>query len=221
MGHSFAVITFDCYGTLIDWRRGIAEAFEAEAERLGVPVDTKRVLDLHAEVEPAIQHRNPTRPYAEILRRVAVAIGTELEWPIDASFGAFLPQSLPAWPPFADTAAALERLRSDGLVLGILSNVDRDLFAATARHFPVEMDFVITAEDVGSYKPEPAHFLRAREEIADRSWLHAAQSYYHDIEPACVLGIPAAWVNRLSEPDPGSAQPTLVVPDLAGLVESL
>ncbi len=116
---------------------------------------------------------------------------------------------------------ALERLRREGLVLGVLSNVDRDLFAATARRFPVEMDFVITAEDVGSYKPEPAHFLRAREEIAGQSWLHAAQSYFHDIEPACALGIPVAWVNRLSEPDPGTAQPTLVVPDLAGLVESL
>ena len=112
---------------------------------------------------------------------------------------AFLPESLPAWPPFSDTNAALRRLRDAGHRLIILSNVDDDLLESTRRHLAVEFDAVITAEQVGSYKPGPGHFEAARKRIGGAPWLHVAQSYFHDVQPARALGIPSAWINRKGE----------------------
>jgi FMN phosphatase YigB (HAD superfamily) len=103
---------------------------------------------------------------------------------------------VPNWPPFPDTNPALRRLRDAGYRLGILSNVDDDLLTWTRRHLAVAFEFLITAQHVGSYKPAPAHFARARQLIGGRRWLHAAQSYFHDVVPACALAIPVAWINR-------------------------
>ena len=111
----------------------------------------------------------------------------------------FLPESLPSWPPFADTNAALRRLAEAGHRLAILSNVDDDLLAGTRRHFAVDFEFVITAEQVGAYKPAPAHFETARKRLGGVSWLHCAQSYFHDIVPARRLGIASAWINRVRQ----------------------
>jgi 2-haloalkanoic acid dehalogenase type II len=103
---------------------------------------------------------------------------------------------LPSWPPFPDTNDALRRLKEAGHRLAILSNVDDDLLAGTRRHLGVDFDFVVTAQQVGSYKPAPGHFTTGRARIGARRWLHVAQSYFHDIQPARVLGIPTAWINR-------------------------
>jgi 2-haloacid dehalogenase/putative hydrolase of the HAD superfamily len=120
-----------------------------------------------------------------------------------------------------DTNPALERLVSLGVSLGILSNVDDDLLAGTRQHFSVDFDLIVTAQQLRSYKPARGHFDRARSIIGGRRWLHVAQSYFHDIEPAVTLGIPVVWVNRKGEEPLGTARPTAEVRDLTELVQWL
>jgi len=111
----------------------------------------------------------------------------------------FLADSLPDWQPFADTNPALTRLVAAGYRLGILSNVDDDLLAGTRRHLAVGFDLLVTAQQVGAYKPARPHFDTARQRIGPSRWLHAAQSYFHDVVPARALSIPVAWINRKGE----------------------
>jgi 2-haloalkanoic acid dehalogenase type II len=198
MSRPYDVITFDCYGTLIDWRAGISEAFLAAARRDGVTLDAPAVLALHAEIEPVVEAET-YRSYRGVLTETARRVAARLGWSIPAERAGFLADSVPAWPPFADTNAALERLARAGYTLGILSNVDDDLLAGTRRHFSVGFDIVVTAQQVGSYKPAHGHFTTARARIGGRRWLHAAQSYFHDVAPARALGIPVAWINRRGE----------------------
>jgi 2-haloalkanoic acid dehalogenase type II len=134
-------------------------------------------------------------------------VAARLGWTISEARAAFLPESVPGWRPFPDTNRALERLARAGYRLGVLSNVDDDLLAGTRRHLTVDFDVVVTAEQVGSYKPAPGHFLAARGRIGDRPWLHAAQSYVHDVRPAKDLGIAVAWVNRKREAAPAAPRP--------------
>ena len=208
-------LTFDCYGTLVDWRGGILEAFAA-ATSGAPPLDPERLLDLHALHEPEVQ-AGPYRSYREVLtetgRRMAADLGLAEAF---ASFG-FLADSLTRWRPFPDTGPALRRLRAGGARLGILSNVDDDLLAGTLDHLDVEFDLLITAEQVRSYKPAPGHFERARQAIGERSWLHVAQSQFHDIAAAQRLGVAAAWINRLGEPRGAGLDPVPTFEDLRGL----
>ena len=111
----------------------------------------------------------------------------------------FLADSVPGWVPFPDTNAALERLRAAGYALGILSNIDDDLLAATRRHFTVEFELLVTAQQVRAYKPARPHFETARRLIGTRRWLHVGQGYFHDVVPARALGLPIAWINRNGE----------------------
>jgi Haloacid dehalogenase superfamily, subfamily IA, variant 2 with 3rd motif like haloacid dehalogenase/haloacid dehalogenase superfamily, subfamily IA, variant 1 with third motif having Dx(3-4)D or Dx(3-4)E len=187
-------ITFDCYGTLIDWENGITTAFERVSRRKGVPFDRNQILKLYARYEMEEEH--VYKRYREVLSRVARRICVELGMPQpDYSF---LAESLPRWRPFADTNTVLERLAKK-YKLGILSNIDIDLFNETRRHFTVPFEFVITAEEVASYKPAPAHFQTARRKLGNAAWLHAAQSFVHDIVPCNKLEIDSAWINRKSE----------------------
>ncbi|MBI2537877.1 MAG: HAD hydrolase-like protein [Gemmatimonadetes bacterium] len=213
----FDVITFDCYGTLIDWEAGIAEAFLAAARGDGVALDRGAVLAAYAEVEPAVE-AGRYRLYRDVLAETAVEVARRLGWGLSREEARFLPESLPRWEPFPDTGPALEALCRAGYALGILSNVDDDLLAGTRRRFPVGFDLLVTAQQVGSYKPAPGHFLEARRRLAGRRWLHAAQSYFHDVEPAGALGIPVVWVNRKGERPGGAARPEGEVADLAALV---
>jgi 2-haloalkanoic acid dehalogenase type II len=214
----FDVITFDCYGTLIDWEAGIADAFLRAAAEDGARVDRAEALSAYAEIEPVVEHER-YRSYREVLTETAARIGQRLGWTI--SNPAFLADSLPHWQPFPDTNAALERLTAAGYRLGILSNVDDDLLAGTRRHFTVDFPLVITAQQVRSYKPAPGHFLAARERIGDARWLHAAQSNFHDIVPTNAMGIPNAWINRKHEqPLPGGT-PGRNLADMAALADWL
>jgi 2-haloalkanoic acid dehalogenase type II len=220
MARSFDVVTFDCYGTLIDWESGIAEAFIRAAREDGIELRQEEVLRAYSVVERVVE-RESFRLYRDVLTETAARVAHALGWRLDFERGTFLVTSLPSWKPFADTNAALEKIRDAGYRLGILSNVDDDLLAATRRHFTVDFDFVITAEQVKSYKPAPPHFLRAKEKIGGARWLHAAQSAFHDIMPANTLGIPTAWVNRRGhDPMPGGT-PTHEVSDMAGLAALL
>lgn len=201
----YDIVTFDCYGTLIDWERGFVRALLAAG--IGDPLDRARIVELYHEVEPDIER--DYRSYREVLAEVARRIGAGLRIDVTEAQARALPESLASWAPFADTNRALERLASKGIRLGILSNVDDDLIAETQKHFSVDFELVVTAQQVGSYKPGHAHFLEARRRIGDGvRWLHAAQSHFHDVTPCRELGIPAAWINRKHE-RPG----TDVVPD--------
>jgi 2-haloalkanoic acid dehalogenase type II len=195
----FDVLTFDCYGTLIDWERGIADAFAAAADADGVTLDRAAVLRAYHEVEPRVQAERYRR-YRDVLALTARAVADRLAWRLAPRREAFLSESLPGWPPFPDTTDALRRLQEAGHRLAILSNVDDDLLAGTRTHLGVELDFVVTAQQVGSYKPAQGHFTVARERVGDARWLHIAQSYFHDVQPARALGIPVAWINRKAEP---------------------
>ena len=214
MDRKFDVITFDCYGTLIDWESGIAGAFQ-EAGLHGR--SRGEILEAYAEIEPQVENER-YQLYQDVLTETAVRAGSRLGWQTD---GSFLPASLPGWKPFPDTNAALERLVSAGYRLGILSNVDDVLLAGTRRHFTVDFDLIVTAQQVRSYKPAHAHFVAAREAIGNARWLHAAQSNFHDIVPANALGIPTAWVNRRAQRALPGGTPAYEVRDLSALADAL
>ena len=215
---AYDVITFDCYGTLIDWEGGIAGAFIDAAVRDGVALDRDAVLRAYAEVEPEVEHER-YRAYREVLQESAYRVAQRLGWRVPYERCDFLPRSLPRWTPFADTNAVLEQLVAAGCRLGILSNVDDDLIAETRKHFSAGFDLVITAQQLRSYKPAPAHFTTARERIGDARWLHAAQSNFHDVVPCNALGIPTAWINRKGEKALPGGTPAHEFRDLAELAD--
>ncbi len=215
------VITFDCYGTLIDWEGGIWNAFRQAAAEDGVQLDRQQVIDAYHAVEPMIESAE-FRPYRHVLVETARRVAGECQWTISPEKAEFLPRSLAAWPPFPDTNAALVKL-AEQFRLGVLSNVDEDLFEATRALLDVEFDFWVTADRVESYKPDLAHFEAARPFVGDSGgWLHVAQSLFHDVAPANALNIPVVWINRKAEQRPeDSPLPDLEQPDLESLADWL
>ena len=220
MGHRFDVITFDCYGTLIDWEGGIADAFLGAARQDGLELQRDEVLRAYEQLEPIVE-RERFRLYRDVLTETAARVAKVLGWRLPDERATFLASSLASWKPFPDTNAALERLRGTGYRLGILSNIDDELIRATCRHFTVDFELVITAEQVRSYKPAHGHFLAARERLGSLRWLHAAQSNFHDIVPTNALGITNAWVNRRGDTALPGGTPAYEVRDLAGLADLL
>ncbi len=196
----FEVLTFDCYGTLIDWETGIFNALRPWLERQGACRPPAEVLEAFARHESALEAENPGLLYPRILARVHGRLAAEwgiVSRPEDATaFGA----SVPDWPAFPDSPAALRELeRFYHLV--ILSNVDRKSFAGSARRLGVDFHAVLTAEDIGSYKPDPHNFKTLLRVLARRGTsrdkiLHTAQSLYHDHLPARRLGLATAWIDR-------------------------
>ena len=159
ISHVAEVITFDCYGTLIDWESGIANAFMAEGGRVGHTLDREEIVRTHAEVEPEVQ-RGRYQSYREVLRQTARIVAQRIGWTLAPDYGDVLAESLPHWPPFPDTNRSLEYLVKAGYRLGILSNIDDDLLSATLKHFTVEFEFCVTAERAQSYKPRRPIFSR-------------------------------------------------------------
>jgi 2-haloacid dehalogenase len=215
----YGVITFDCYGTLIDWESGIANAFIATAAADGVTLTREAVLRAYSETEHRVQAQ-AYRPYREVLRDTAVRVAAIVHWPLTTDRAGFLADSLGSWQLFPDTNDALERLAAVTR-LGILSNIDDDLLDETREHFTVDFDVVVTAQQVRSYKPAHAHFQTARELIGSASWLHAAESNFHDIVPTNVLGIDNAWINRRRQTELPGGTPKYKFDDLAGLAEAM
>ena len=214
------IITFDCYGTLIDWNAGISQALIAEGERQGFHTDREIILDVYHDAEMRVQSGH-YRTYREILELLEKEIATQLGWEVPASPG-YLADSLPSWQPFVDSNRSLERFGAMGFELGILSNIDDELLAGTRRHFTVDFDLLVTAQQLRSYKPATRHFEYALEMCGkgQAAILHIAQSYFHDIHPAVCMGIKTVWVNRMSETVTDDCPlPTVEVADLDGAVD--
>ena len=196
----FDALSFDCYGTLIDWETGILAAWRPWAAREGVEAADEAVLECFAANESRQQAETPGLPYPEILARVFMAMGREFGGaPVEAEAVAF-GRSVPDWPGFPDSAGALAYLgRHYELV--VLSNVDRESFTASAERLGARFDAVFTAQDIGSYKPAAANFdalvagLEARG-IAKARVLHTAQSLFHDHVPAAAAGLATCWIDR-------------------------
>jgi len=217
---SYDILTFDCYGTLIDWEDGIVSAFTREAAADDVALDGSRIVAEYHDVEPEVES-SKYRPYREVLIETAVRVARRLGWTLSEERARFLPDSLPEWMPFPDTNPALVELAEAGHRLGILSNVDDELLDETRRHFPVSFDLIVTAQQVRSYKPAHGHFLEARRRIGGARWLHASQSFFHDVVPAVTLGIPVAWINRKAEPRSGTATADVELRNLTDLADWL
>jgi len=205
-------LTFDCFGTLIDWRHGIRTTGELLFPGRGGDF-LNAYIELEAEVEKG-QFRRYRAILAETTRRAAKELGLDLKTDDEAA----LVSTIPHWPPFADVGPALGELRKEGWKLALLTNCDRDLIALTQRRLPVPFDAVITAEDVAAYKPDHAHFQLFQSTFGSSAgaWIHVAQSYFHDIKPTSELGITRIWVNRQGERDDPSLADA-VIPGLADL----
>ncbi|MHB1539518.1 MAG: HAD family hydrolase [Solirubrobacteraceae bacterium] len=189
-------ITFDAYGTLIDWETGIYEAFEREAarERFALP-ERGELIPLFHEVCTEVE-AGSYELYAEVLRRTALAIAKRIDWDLEPSRSGFLPDSIPRWLPFKEANALLQKL-SKTFKLGLIANIDDKLLGQTRRHISTDFDLVVTAQQVRSYKPEPAHFVEfARRVGAKRGWVHIAASHHHDVVPCIKQRVPVIWVNR-------------------------
>ena len=202
-------VTSDCYGTLIDWETGVYDAFQREADRDGFTIDRDLLIPRFIEVQHEIQGGS-YELYAEVLRRTAVKVAGELGWSLESSRSQFLPDSVPRWQPFRETNAQLERLAKK-YELGILSNIDDKLLGATRRHFRSDFDLVVTAQQVRSYKPDPAHFKECARRIdkKKRHWVHITSGYGTDVEPCLKQKIPVIWVNRHGrELEAGQKKPT-------------
>jgi 2-haloalkanoic acid dehalogenase type II len=216
----YDVVTFDCYGTLIDWEGGLATACIRAAWADGVRLERAAVIRAYMAAEREAE-TGRYQGYREVLATSARGVASRLGWPLDPAQAGFLADSLPGWVAFPDTNAALERLRAAGYALGILSNIDDDLLAATRRHFTVDVELVVTAQQVKAYKPAPPHFEAARHLIGGRRWLHAGQGYFHDMVPARTLGIPNAWINRNGEAPSDGGRADREFPTLAELADWL
>jgi len=207
-------VTFDVYGTLIDWETGVYDAFAAEAAKDDVEIDRGVLIPLFHEISREIEGGS-YELYAEVLRRTAIEIAKRIEWKLEPSRSGFLPESVQRWPAFKETNAQLQKLAKKHK-LGLLSNIDDKLLGQTRRHIPIDFDLVVTAQQVRSYKPEPAHFTEAARRMGGkRGWVHIASSYYHDVVPCIKQRVPVVWVNRSKEKlEPSAKKPTAEVANL-------
>lgn len=188
-------VTFDVYGTLIDWDTGVYEAFAREARRDGFTIDREQLIPLFHTVQEEIQSGS-YELYAEVLRRTAVRIAREIGWGLEPSRSGFLPESVQRWPAFREANPVLQKV-ARRFSTGLISNIDDKLLGQTRRHIPLDFDLVVTAQQVRSYKPDPAHFKECERRIGGkRGWVHIASGYKTDVEPLLRLRVPVIWVNR-------------------------
>ncbi len=208
----FKVLSFDCYGTLIDWETGLLEAFKPWRTRTGVGVEDDGLLEAFARHETSQQSETPAMIYPDILARVLTRIGADLDAPVQEEEAKRFGQSVPDWPAFPDSGPALAYLH-EFYQLIILSNIDRKSFAASEAKLGVTFDAVYTAEEIGSYKPDVRNFDYLIKGVSERGFakgdlLHVAQSLYHDHGPAHSRGLASAWIDRRGDQAGGGATKT-------------
>jgi 2-haloacid dehalogenase len=219
------LLTFDCYGTLIDWESGIFSALRPLLAAHGKSISDAELLALYGELEAGIENGNYLQ-YREVLRSVVRAFGDRLGFVSTQDEIDALPNSVPRWQPWPDTVAALKRLATK-FRLAIISNIDDDIFARTHEWLPVEFESVTTAQQARCYKPGREIFQMALKKASATpdQIVHVGQSIYHDVLPAQSLGLATVWVNRpspragIGAVRPASGKPDLEVPDVATLAE--
>jgi 2-haloacid dehalogenase len=209
----FRVLSFDCYGTLIDWEAGITEGLRPLVARSKKQTTRDEVLQSYSHHEAALQADAPAMPYPEVLKNVYTLLARD--WDIEArpEEAEVFAKSIRNWPAFSDSPSALQYLKEHYKLI-ILSNVDRESFKASNAKLQVEFDYIFTAQDIGSYKPDPRNFeylvARLREAGFEKSSiLHTAQSLFHDHFPANQFGLASAWIDRRHEQGGFGATPTL------------
>jgi 2-haloacid dehalogenase len=221
----FQLMTFDCYGTLIDWETGIFFALHPILAAHGVTISDAALLELYGELE-AEAEVGEYSPYRNVLQSVVRNFGSRLGFDASDAEARSLPESIATWQPFPDSVESLRRLKPR-YKLAVLSNIDDDLFALTAPKLGVTFDQVITAQQAGCYKPCKKLFQLAQQRcgVPTDAWLHVGQSIYHDVFPAQSLGLSTVWVNRPS-PRAGigavksaAGKPDLEVPNLRTLAD--
>jgi 2-haloacid dehalogenase len=220
----FEYLSFDCYGTLIDWESGILGYLRPLLTRKGRQVSAAEILNFYSDSEPR-QQQQPYRIYRDVLAAVTRDIAREFRVEFSDEEAAGLATSIRNWQPFPDTVPALKRLKSR-YKLAVLSNIDDDLFAFTALKLGVELDCVVTAQQVQDYKPSLRNFetLLDRLSVNKTQLLHVAESLYHDVAPARSLGIASVWVNRRQGRPAAatklvSARPDVEVPTVGALAD--
>jgi len=215
-------VSLEVYGTLIDWESGVHDAFQKEADKDGFTIDRDRLIPLFLETQREIMSGS-YELYAEVLRRTAINVAEQLGWELEPVRSSFLPNSIPSWPPFRDTNALLERLKKK-FQIGLISNIDDKLLGATRRHFRVDFDLVVTAQQVRSYKPDPAHFKEAKRRLGPKTkWVHVATGLETDVIPCVKQKTPVIWVDRRKEgwPQGQKGKPTEIVRDVRSAVKLL
>jgi 2-haloacid dehalogenase len=203
-------VTTDCYGTLIDWEKGIIDAVRREADKDGFSFDETSFLARFMEVQAEIM-AGSYELYAEVLRRAIVKVAGEMGWEVEPSRAQFLPNSVAYWLPFREANAAMDRIRRR-YEIGIVSNIDDKLLGISRRHLRTELDLVVTAQQVRSYKPDPTHFREAARRMGGkRGWLHIGCDYTNDVAPLLRMNVPVIWVNRHGERLDGRRAPSATV----------
>jgi 2-haloacid dehalogenase len=225
----FAALSFDCYGTLIDWEAGMLAVLRP---RFDPSLSDEDLLVAYSEHEAAIEAGQPGLLYSDVLREAFRRTGRALGQPVSEADADALGTSVADWPAFPDSPEALRRLQRHCTLI-ILSNVDRASFAGSNARLGVTFDAILTAQDIGSYKPDPANFAalaeRAEELGVTGRLLHVAQSLFHDHVPAQAAGLPTVWINRRhaqpgwgATPDPGvGVTPDLEFPSLAAFADAV
>ena len=228
----FRALTFDCYGTLIDWDTGIGLWLEGWAATKGIAADRDSLMEDFAEAQRIEQATPVFQPYRTVVAKALAALARAADVTVSEGELEEFSASVATWAPFADSVPALEELKRQGRVLGVISNVDNDLFAGTQALLGNPFDDVVTAEDVQSYKPRLAHFHAIGNKLAERcigedAILHVARSKFHDIETGNALGWSNCWVNRRHGEKsrgvglPSNAEPTWQVTSMAEVVALL
>jgi len=216
----FEALSFDCYGTLIDWEAGIAAVLRPWAQSHGITVTDEELLTEYSTFEADAEAEHPEELYPQILARSMRALGAHLGASASDEEAAAFASSVPSWPAFPDSTDALERLARRYKLI-ILSNVDRASFAGSNERLGVTFTSILTAQDIGSYKPSLQNFQALDDEvsrlgISDGALLHVAQSLFHDHVPAKAAGLPTVWIKRRQD-NPGwgatPAPPADVTPD--------
>lgn len=203
-------VTVDAYGSLIDWDKGITDAFRAEAASDGFSFDARSLVDRFFEIQAEIM-AGSYELYAEVLRRATVRAAREIGWELEPSRAQFLPDSIANWQPFRESNAAMDRLK-DRYQMGIISNIDDKLLGISRRQLRTELDLVVTAQQVRSYKPDPAHFKEGARRIGGKKgWVHIGSGYDTDVAPLLKMNVPVIWVNRRGEKLEGRKPPTVEV----------
>ena len=217
------IISFDCYGTLIDWKKGVLDALAPLFDEFLIDISKEEIFSLFLKFDAQLESLSYV-PYKEILKDIMKAFSKELGLNMMEEDLMVLSDSLPQWPAFQDTVASLEKLKTK-YKLAIISNIDNDLFQKTKAVLNVEFDYVISAEDVGSYKPSLNNFNEALKifDIPNNNLLHCAQSLYHDISPCNQLEINNIWINRYGDlrPDFNQVKPIMEFGTISDLVDYL